>query len=73
MALRDQGANINILMAAMNQTYAVVKYGGQIMVAAIIGDDVSFMKVHDFHKMLANLGAKPCRATWHHAGAPRQS
>ena len=24
MALRDQGANINILMAAMNQTYAVV-------------------------------------------------
>ena len=55
MALRDQGANINILMAAMNQTYAVVKYGSQIMVAVIIGDDVSFMKEQDFHKMLANL------------------
>ena len=42
-------------MAAMNQTYAVVKYGSQIMVAAILGDDISLMKAEDFHKMFANL------------------
>ena len=64
--LRDQGANINTLMAAMNQTYAVVKYGSQIMVAGIIGDDVSFMKEQDFHKMFANLavGSEKVSKRW---------
>ena len=38
----------------MNQTYAVVKYGTQILVA-IIDDDIGLMKVEDFHKMLANI------------------
>src|SRR5262249_35031966 len=55
MTLRDQGADINTLLAAMNQTYAVVKYGGQIVVAVIVNDDITFMKVEDFHKMFANL------------------
>ena len=33
MALRDQGANIKQLLVAMNQTFAVVKYGSKIVVA----------------------------------------
>jgi Family of unknown function (DUF5906) len=51
----ERGHDINNIAAAMNNNFAVVKYGGQIMVATIIGDDISFMKVDDFHKMLANL------------------
>ena len=56
--LRNQGASINTLLAAMNLTFAVVKYGGQIMVATIIDDDVSFMKIEDFHRMFANLAVR---------------
>ena len=55
MKLRDQNVDINTLLAAMNQTYTVVKYGNQIMVAIIVGGDISIMKVEDFHKMFANL------------------
>jgi hypothetical protein len=55
MILRAQGADIKTLSAAMNQAHAVVKYGDQIRVAIITSDDVSFMKVEDFHRMFANL------------------
>ena len=55
MTLRDQGADIRQLLAAMNQTFAAVKYGGQILVATIIGNEIEFMKTDDFHKMFANL------------------
>jgi hypothetical protein len=51
----ERGSDVNALAGTMNNNFAVVKYGGQIMVATIIGDDISFMKVDDFHKMLANL------------------
>jgi hypothetical protein len=53
--LRDQGAGLKTLLAAMNNTYAAVKYGGQIMVASIVGNDIQFMKLHDFHNMFANF------------------
>lgn len=55
MKLHGQGANIETLLAAMNKTYAVVKYGGKIVVANITGKDVDFMAEEDFHKMFANL------------------
>ena len=55
MTLCDQGANINTLKTAMNQTYAVVRYGGQIVVAIITDDALDFMTVDDFHKMFENL------------------
>jgi hypothetical protein len=55
MKLRDQGANIETLCAAMNKNYAVVKYGNEILVANIIGNDVSFMDEQNFHRMFANL------------------
>ena len=51
----ERGFDINQLSAAMNNNHAVVKNGGQIMIATIIGDDVRFMKVDDFHKMFANV------------------
>jgi hypothetical protein len=54
MALHAKGASINSLFRTMNQTFAVVKYGTQILVA-IIEDDICLMKVEDFHKMLANI------------------
>jgi hypothetical protein len=54
MALHAKGAGLNTLFLTMNQTYAVVKYGTQILVA-IVDDDICLMKVEDFHKMLANI------------------
>ncbi len=55
MTLRGQGAGINVLLAAMNENHAVVKYGGQTVIATITGDDIGFMKMEDFHRMFANL------------------
>ena len=54
MALHAKGAGLKRLFDTMNQTYAVVKYGTQILVATI-DDDICLMKVEDFHKMLANI------------------
>lgn len=59
MTLRDQGADVNRLLLAMNENFAVAKYGGQIAVAIIVGDDITFMKVEDFHRMFANLFFDP--------------
>jgi hypothetical protein len=53
--LRDQGADIDAVLTAMNQAFAVTKYGGQIVIASLVDDDISFMTVDDFHKMFANL------------------
>ena len=55
MTLRDQGANIEELFLAMNQTFAVVKYGSKTVVVSIIRNDLVFMTDDDFHKMFANL------------------
>ena len=55
MALLDQGADIGALYIAMNEAFAVTKYGGQIVIASLFGSDISFMTVDDFHKMFANL------------------
>jgi hypothetical protein len=55
MALRDRGATIKELQLAMNETFAVVKYGSKVAVASIVGKDLDFMKIDDFHNLLANL------------------
>ena len=55
MALLDQGANIDRLLVAMNKTFAVVKYGSKTLVAIVVGKEVDFMKLDDFHNLLANL------------------
>jgi Family of unknown function (DUF5906) len=55
MNLCAPGADISTPLTAMNKTYAVVKYGNQIMIALIIAGEISVMKVEDFHKMFANL------------------
>src|SRR5579859_7354028 len=48
------GTDLSALLLAINQSFAVAKYGGQIVVACISSDDITFMKVEDFHKMFAN-------------------
>ena len=55
MALREHGADIDTLFAVMNEAFAVTKYGGQIVIASLFGNDINFMTVDDFHKMFANL------------------
>ena len=55
MTLRDESANIRRLLDAMNETFAVVKYGSKTVVASIVGKGLDFMKVDDFNNMLANL------------------
>jgi len=55
MALRDQGADIATLLTVMNETFAVTRYGGQIVIASLLGNDINFMSTDDFHKMFANL------------------
>jgi hypothetical protein len=55
MSLRDHGAGLKTLLAKMNETYAVVRYGGKIVVAGIIDNDITFMAEEDFHRMFANL------------------
>jgi hypothetical protein len=55
MSLRLGGADVNALLLAMNQGFAVVKYGGQIVIASIGGNEITFMNEEDFHRMFANL------------------
>jgi hypothetical protein len=55
MALSDQGAAIETLFAAMNQAFAVTRYGGEIVIAFLRGTDITFVSTNDFHKMFANL------------------
>lgn len=49
------GVDNAAMFAVLNESYAAVKYGGQIMVASIGSNDLSFLKVEEFHKMFANL------------------
>jgi Family of unknown function (DUF5906) len=55
MASYKRGADANTLFAALNETYAVVRYGGEVVIASIIGDDIFFMKVQEFHKVFGNV------------------
>ena len=53
--MRDRDADIDKLLHAMNETFAVVKYGSKIVIAVAVRKDFEIMKVDDFHNMLANL------------------
>jgi hypothetical protein len=55
LGLLDKGADVKSLLKTMNQYFAVVRYGSQVLVASIIGNEVNCMQEADFHKMLANL------------------
>lgn len=50
-----QNANLNQLLVAMNKRFAVVKYGGKTIIASIVAKELEFMKLEDFHNLLANL------------------
>src|SRR6476660_8967126 len=51
----DRGTSRRDLLSEMNKLFAVVKYGDGIVVANIVGKQLSFMSEQEFHKMLANL------------------
>jgi hypothetical protein len=51
----DRGAPVADLLSEMNKLFAVVKYGDGIVVANIVGKQLSFMSEQEFHKMLANM------------------
>jgi hypothetical protein len=53
--LHRLGADIDVLLGAMNVHYAVTKYGSKTVVASIVGNDVEFMSDQDFHKMFSNV------------------
>jgi hypothetical protein len=53
--LHQRGASDQALFALLNENYAAVRYGSEIMVAAIIGNDVISMTVENFHKVFANV------------------
>ena len=55
LTLYKRGADRETLFAALNETYAVVRYGGEVTIACIIGQDIFFMKAEDFHKMYGNI------------------
>jgi hypothetical protein len=54
-ALHKGGASKETLFAALNETYAVVRYGSEVLIASIIGRDVLTMKPEDFYKMFGNV------------------
>jgi hypothetical protein len=53
--LLNRGADLEKMKNAMNDFYAVVKFGGKTAVASIVGKELDIMRDGDFHKMLANL------------------
>jgi hypothetical protein len=55
LILQKQGADIEKLLAAMNETFAVVRYRSEILVANIFDNDIIFMTEQDFHRMFATL------------------
>ena len=55
MTLYKRGANKQALFAVLNENYAVVRYGGEIVVAILFGNEVIIMKAENFHKMFANV------------------
>jgi uncharacterized protein DUF5906 len=56
-ALKDaleRGASLDDLLSAMNKIFALVRYGGQTVIANIVGKKIDFMSLSDFHNMMAN-------------------
>jgi Family of unknown function (DUF5906) len=53
--MSERGARLEDILTAMNKIFAVVKYGDSIVIANIVGKQLSFMSDQEFHKMLANL------------------
>ena len=50
----ESGASLGDMLSGMNKIYAVVKYGGEIVIANIVGRKIDFMSDREFHKMMAN-------------------
>ena len=55
MALHKQGAGTVTRFAALNEAYAVVRYGSQVLIASTVEDEIILMKAEDFHKVFGNV------------------
>jgi hypothetical protein len=51
----ERGEPLGDVLSAMNKIFAVVRYGDSIVIANVVGKQLSFMSDQEFHKMLANL------------------
>ena len=51
----ERGARLGDVLSAMNKIFAVVRYGDSIVIAYVVGKQLSFMSDREFHKMLANV------------------
>jgi hypothetical protein len=54
----ERGARSDEVLSEMNKIFAVVRYGDSIVIANIVGKNLSFISEWEFHKMLANLAYK---------------
>ena len=54
MPAQIDGMDADAWHGEMNRHFAVVKYGGQIVVAQTGSDKLEFVKLDDFHRMFAN-------------------
>ena len=55
LELHRSGLSREALFAAFNRTYAIVRYGNEMVIASIVADDIFFMKIQDFHRMFGNV------------------
>ena len=55
LTLRKRDADKETLFAALNETYAVVRYGNEVLIKASPVQTSSLMKAEDFHKMFGNV------------------
>ena len=55
LTLHKQGVSRKTLFTALNETYAVVIYGSEVLIASIKNQDLLLMKPEDFHKMFGNV------------------
>jgi hypothetical protein len=53
--LYKAGAAAQTLFAELNKTYAVVRYGSDVLIAGITGPEILLMELHDFHKMFGDM------------------
>jgi Family of unknown function (DUF5906) len=61
--MHKRGDRLEWLLAAMNKTFAVVKYGSQVLIACIFKDEIVVMKTEEFHKMFGNVRVPRGRGT----------
>ena len=58
LTMYKRGVAREALFDALNESYAVVRYGTDVVIGSIIGHDVLLMEMENFHKMFGNVRFK---------------